>query len=301
VDGVITDGHPTPVHRVGYDGRARLVASVAALVGSTREAGWIVDHTGGDETEALDLAERRAAGEPLQYVLGTWPFRSLELRVDRRVLIPRPETEQVADVALEELARALGVAGRRLDGPGVAVDLGTGSGAIALSLALEGSVTDEGLEVWATDASADALAVAGANLAGLAGAHPDAASRVRLAEGAWFAALPPVLAGRVDLVVANPPYVTESEYARLDPEVRMWEPRSALVARRGAGGVDGMADIEAVVSGAPRWLRKTGALVVEIAPAQAYVSIDAARRVGFSQVDTAYDLAGRLRMLVARR
>ncbi len=283
----------------GAEERERLVAAIAARVGSAQEARWIVDHGGVDRARAL--ADRRAAGEPLQYVLGRWPFRSLELQVDRRVLIPRPETEQVVEVALGELALVLGHGGRRSAGPAMAVDLGTGSGAVALSLAVEGATDGDRLEVWATDASPDALDVARANLADLADADPVAAARVHLAQGRWFAALPPALMGRVDLVVSNPPYVAESDYAGLDPVVRDWEPHSALVSARGAAGVGGMADIEAIVAGAPRWLQSSGALVVEIDPSQAYAAIDAARRAGFSKVDTARDLAGRLRMLVARR
>ena len=287
---------------------AGLAAEVARRVGSQREAAWIVEHVTAGVPDpsvrrdaALALADRRAAGEPLQYVLGTWQFRALELAVDRRVLIPRPETEQVVEVALDELARVAG--GRSDHGPVVAVDLGTGSGAIALSLAVEGAarVAPARLEVWATDRSSDALAVTRANLAGLAGTEPGAAGRVTVVEGDWFDALPDRLARRVDLVVANPPYVSEEEYDGLDPSVRDWEPVGALVAPRGSSGVAGLADVEAVVAGAARWLRPAGALVVELAPAQAYGAIDVARRAGFVRVGTARDLAGRLRMLVAER
>lgn len=298
-----TGGCATPTG----EGRAHLVAEVAQLIGSTREAGWIVDHalvSSGDpeavRVAARSLADRRATGEPLQYVLGTWAFRNLELAVDRRVLIPRPETEQVVEVALGELARLAST--RTPDaGPLVCVDLGTGSGAIALALASEGASSGLPLEVWATDASPDALDVARANAEALASMDPGAAARVTFAQGSWFSALPDGLARRVDLVVANPPYVAEEEYVDLDPSVRDWEPRSALVAPRGRGGVAGMADIEAVVAGAGGWLRRSGALVVELAPSQTYGAIDAARRAGFTRVGTARDLAGRLRMLVAER
>src|SRR5688500_2404619 len=153
------------------------------------------------------MVERRAAGEPLQYVLGAWGFRSLDLYVDRRVLIPRPETEQVVEVALAEL-RALGAA------KPLVVDLGTGSGAIALSIAPEVPTS----QVWATDASPAALAVARANLAGIG----RAAARVRLEHGSWFAALPKLLQGRVDMVISNPPYVADGD--TLPPEVADWEP-----------------------------------------------------------------------------
>ena len=301
-----------------------LTAEVAARVGSAREAAWIVEHvertpgmtgrpprptgrpdrSGGHadaRDAALALADRRAAGEPLQYVLGTWQFRTLELAVDRRVLIPRPETERVVEVALGELARI--AAGRHGTGPLVCVDLGTGSGAIALSLAVEGGGTDLTVpfEVWATDLSADALEVARANLGALEAVDPVAAARVTLARGAWFDALPDRLARRIDLVVSNPPYVSEEEYHGLDPTVREWEPVEALVAPRGGSGVAGAADVEAVVAGAARWLRPFGALVVELAPSQAYGALDMARRAGFPRVGTERDLAGRLRMLVAGR
>ena len=236
-------------------------------------------------------------------MLGRWPFRSLELAVDRRVLIPRPETEQVVEVALAELASLIvghGSPDRAVPGTGpVAVDLGTGSGAIALSLAVEGGEVAPGLVVWATDASADALEVAAWNRDELARRDPEAAGRVRLSAGRWFDALPAEVAGTVDLLVSNPPYVAEAEFARLDPTVSRWEPRDALVAAD-AGGVGGMADIEAVVAGAPHWLRSAGALVVEIDPAQADATLDAVHRAGFARSGTAQDLAGRVRMVVAR-
>ncbi len=264
-------------------------------LGSAQEARWILE-LGGDRWQ--ELADRRLAGEPLQYVLGTWSFRHLDLLVDRRVLIPRPETEQVVEVALAELARIRASSGPDAESP-VCVDLGTGSGAIALSLATEGAAGGGALEVWATDVSVRALAVAGHNrdAVGAGGEHPT----VHLVHGSWFAALPPRLAGRVDLVVSNPPYVPEADFAGLDPSVRDWEPREALVAAPGVGGVAGMAAIEAIVGSAPAWLRPGGCLVVEIDPAQAPAAADTAARSGFARVDIERDLSGRDRMLVARR
>lgn len=225
------------------------------------------------------MVERRRGGEPLQYVLGLWSFRHLELVVDRRVLIPRPETEMVVEVALEELRRLAAV--RPL-----AVDLGTGSGAIAISLALEMPRA----RVWGTDRSEEALAVARANLSGMGAS---VATRVRLSAGDWFAALPPNLAGQVDLIVANPPYVGAGE--ALPAEVAEWEPAGALVA--GPTGVEAVAEI---VAGAPAWLHRPGALVVEIAPHQAGAAGELARGAGFDAVDVRPDLAGRPRALVAR-
>ncbi len=290
-------------------GRAELMADVTATVGSAREATWIVEHVertyqGGTHGEvhahAHALAVRRASGEPLQYVLGTWQFRSLELAVDRRVLIPRPETEQVVESALAELTRMVVARPDNRD-PLVCVDLGTGSGAIALSLALEGPATGKPVEVWATDRSPDAIAVARSNLTSLEVLDPDAARRVTLKVGTWYDALPSLLVGQVDLVVSNPPYVSEEEYGDLDSGVRDWEPIGALVAARGPSGVAGMADVEVVVEGAMRWLRPGGALVVELAPSQACGAIEAARRAGFTRAGNARDLAGRVRMLVAQR
>ncbi|MGA3147808.1 MAG: HemK/PrmC family methyltransferase [Acidimicrobiales bacterium] len=292
------------------ESRWRLVESIAVQLGSTREARWIVDYAGTELAQAM--ADRRGAGEPLQYVLGSWPFRTVELQVDPRVLIPRPETEYMVGVALGELdriCRGSGIGepasgpptGPR--GPGtrrIGVDLGTGSGAIALSLAVEGKTRCPNLDVWATDASTDALDVARANLESLDRVDPEAAGRVRLAHGSWFDALPVGLVGRVDLLVSNPPYVTESEYPDLDPSVREWEPREALVASSGALGAEGMAAIEAIVSGAPRWLARSGAVVIEIAPMLAGASVAAARRAGFTHVVIERDLAGRPRVLVAR-
>ena len=225
------------------------------------------------------MVERRRRGEPLQYVLGLWSFRRLELVVDRRVLIPRPETEVVVEVALAELGR-LGA------GQPLVVDLGTGSGAIAISMALE----VPSARVWGTDRSEEALAVARANLAGMGGR---VAPQVRLAAGNWFAALPPELRGRVDLVVANPPYVGDDE--ELPREVEDWEPRTAL-----RSGPTGLEDVGRIVKEAPTWLSAPGVLVVEIAPHQALAARAMGEEAGFREVEVRRDLTGRDRMLVAR-
>ena len=231
------------------------------------------------------MLARRTAGEPLQYVLGRWGFRRLDLLVDRRVLIPRPETEVVAGVAVEELHRLVPASARR-QVPPLAVDIGTGSGAIALSLADE---VPRAL-VWATDVSADALAVARANLAGTGSL---VGPRVRLLHGPWFDPLPEELRGRVDVIVSNPPYVAAGE--ELPDEVAGWEPAQALVS-----GPTGLEGIEAVVTGATAWLARPGSLVVELAPHQADAAAGLARRAGFDDVVVTDDLAGRERVLVGR-
>jgi release factor glutamine methyltransferase len=232
------------------------------------------------------MLARRAAGEPLQYVLGSWGFRHLDLFLDRRVLIPRPETEIVTEIALAELRRAAAAHAVVVEeGAPRAVDLGTGSGAIALSLAFEHPT----VEVWATDASADALDIARANLAGI-GRH---ARRVRLVQGDWFGALDDALAGTFDLVVSNPPYVAADE--ELPEVVRAWEPATALVP-----GPTGLEAYEVLVAEGRRWLRPTGVLVLEIGAAQgpALRALGAAH--GWAEAEVHPDLTGRDRAVVLR-
>lgn len=226
------------------------------------------------------MCARRADGEPLQYVLGRWAFRSLDLMVDRRVLIPRPETEHVVTVAIDELDR---LGGR--ERATTVVDLGTGSGAIALSIATERVRTS----VWATDSSPDALEVARANLAGTG----RCGARVRLELGDWFDALPEDLLGRVDLIVSNPPYVPDD--AVLGAEVVDWEPAAALF-----GGPDGRRDLDRIVVGSAAWLTDAGALVCELSPEQGDGVARAAERC-FEEVSLVEDLTGRIRAVVARR
>jgi len=227
-----------------------------------------------------DMVERRAVGEPLQYVIGRWGFRTLDLYVDRDVLIPRPETEGIVDIAILELGR-VAPTGR----PAVVVDLGTGSGAIALAFAREVRTA----EVHGVDVSPAALRVARANLAGLG----RDAVRVRLHEGSWYDPLPNAMRGNVHLIVSNPPYIGDDEL--LPDEVADWEPVNALRA-----GPTGLEQIEVVVDGAPAWLTSPGALVVELAPHQAAAAADLARAAGFDEVEVRPDLAGLDRALVAR-
>ena len=285
-------------------------ASTALGPGSGPEARWIVAHALGRlagelvagldgvvEPTAVDavqrLVDRRLAGEPLQYVLGTWEFRTLEVHVDPRVLIPRPETEHVVAIALQELSAQA----RRLAPGGelVAVDLGAGSGVMALSLAAEGAAASPALEVWATDVSAGALEVLAVNLAALARRLPEAGGRVTTAQGSWFEALPRRLAGRVALVVSNPPYVSAREWEALDPEVRDHEPVGALVP-----GPTGLEAIETILSAARRWLAPGGSIVVELAPTQAAAVVARAQGLGYEDAAVRRDLAGRLRVFVAR-
>jgi release factor glutamine methyltransferase len=227
------------------------------------------------------MLARLEAGEPLQYVLGRWGFRRLDLMVDRRVLIPRPETELVVEVAL-------GLA-EDMPSPITCVDLGTGSGAIGLSLAAE--LPLDHACVWMTDRSAEALDVAAANATGIG----RAAAHVRVAHGWWFEALPDELRGHIDLIVANPPYVAAGD-PQLEPSVRDWEPQMALL-----GGPDGLDDITAIAAQAPSWLRPGGWIVMEIGADQGDAVRAVLRDAGFTDVEIRSDLSGRDRIAVARR
>ena len=270
-----------------------LLAETTGVVGERPAARWLCEvASGADRIEdVLDepatqrmvahldaMVARHRAGEPLAYVLGRWSFRHLDLAVDRRVLIPRPETEVVAGVAIE-LARTL-------PPPIVVADLGTGSGAIGLALVDE--LPLEGTTVWLTDASPDALDLARANLAGVG----RRAANGRVAEGDWFAALP---AGTVlDLAVANPPYVADGA-ADLEDAVREWEPHDALFA-----GADGLDAMRAIVDAAPRHVRSGGWLVLEIGADQGAAVAQLLRAGGYVDVAIRPDLAGRDRVAVGR-
>ncbi len=223
------------------------------------------------------MVDRRLAGEPLQYVVGRWSFRTLDLMVDRRVLIPRPETEEVAGWAIGEA--------ERFDAPTV-IDLGTGSGAIGLSVATEVATST----VLLTDVSEDALSVARANLAGIG----RAASRVSVAHGSWFEAVPGELRGTIAVIVSNPPYVGDDE--QLPEVVDRWEPRGAL-----RSGSDGTRDLMMVVDQAAGWLRASGSVVLEMAPAQTDAVAAQARRSGFTEVEVRSDLTGTPRSVIARK
>ncbi|MSR35963.1 MAG: peptide chain release factor N(5)-glutamine methyltransferase [Gemmatimonadetes bacterium] len=228
------------------------------------------------------LLQRRARREPLQYVVGRAAFRHLDLAVDPRVLIPRPETEVLVDAVLE-WARARGDGeAEGLD----ALDLGTGSGCIALALLTEGSFR----RVVATDASVDALVVAGANAA-----TAGVASRWDGRLGRLFE---PLATGeRFHVVVSNPPYVARSEAGELDPEVRDWEPAAALF-----GGPEGLDVLDALVAGAGERLNAGGLLALEIGLGQADRVAALIRATGaFGEPRGRRDLTGRPRILLAER
>lgn len=275
----------------------QLWAETAAAVGDRNRARWLCEvasaSVDGDEflarldepaTERMvshldTMVARYRTGEPLQYVLGEWSFRHITLSIDRRVLIPRPETELVAEIAIGLAARCEPT--RRV------ADLGTGSGAIGLSMAYE--LPRRGTEVWITDVSVDAIDVARANLAGIG----PAAANVRVAHGSWFEALPEDV--QFDVIVSNPPYVAVGS-PDLDAGVGEWEPASALFA-----GDDGLDDIRVLAAGAPDRLRPGGALVLEIGADQGRAVDDVLREAGLVDVEIRRDLSNRDRIALARR
>lgn len=224
------------------------------------------------------LLRRRAAHEPLQYITGTKGFRYLELAVDSRVLIPRPETEMLAGRAVDII--------RARPGRAVVVDVGTGSGCIALSLARE----CPDAAIYATEISMDALEVARAN-----------ARRLQLEEAVSFCpgdlldALNSELAGGIDLIVCNPPYVKEDDFPFLPPEVREHEPRIALVA-----GPSGIEVHLRLMGQAPRWLAPGGRLLLEGAEDQVHWLESEAARSGYTAAEVYPDLNGRPRMVEMR-
>ena len=227
--------------------------------------------------------ERRAAGEPLQYVTGEMPFRHLVLKVRQGVFIPRPETEVLVDEVLAALPPAIpGAAGG--SGP-VVVDLCTGSGAVALSVAQE----RPDARVFATELAPQIADVARENAA-----RCGLAERVTVLTGDLFAPLPAELAGQVDVVAANPPYIPTADLPDLPAEVAGFEPRLAL-----DGGVDGLDSVRRIVDDAGAWLRPGGTLVVETDTSCAK---DAARLVAawYEGTRVVSDLTGRDRVVTGR-
>lgn len=226
-------------------------------------------------TVLRQLLRRRAAGEPLQYITGSAGFFKGELLVGPGVLIPRPETERLVEVALD-----------RYPGAGPILDLCTGSGAIALALA--GELPEA--EIVATDISPDALSWAERNRDRYA---PGTGATVRFLSGDLFA---PVGDRRFALITANPPYVTDAEFAALPPEIRNHEPAGALVA-----GVDGLDLVRRIAEGAPSHLLPGGWLVCEIGETQAAAVTECFTAAGLCEPEIIRDYNQRDRVVAAQR
>ena len=218
---------------------------------------------------------RRAQHEPLQYIVGEMEFFGAKLKVDRRALIPRPETERLVEL--------VGLSGMAL-APTKILDLGTGSGAIALALAL----LFPAAAITAVDRSEDALALARENAAATG-----LAERVTFLASDWFAAVP---AGPFEIIVANPPYLSAEETAQTAPEVRGFEPLAALTAAE-----DGLADLARIIREAPRFLAPGGLLALETGVAHHARLLALAAAAGFSRTESKQDLSGRDRYFFAFR
>jgi release factor glutamine methyltransferase len=216
------------------------------------------------------LVRRRACGEPIQYIFGCWEFDGLMLRVDRRALIPRPETEELASL-LVEVCRPP---------PERILDLGTGSGAIAVALANRWRES----RVTAVDLDPGALQLARENAlqCGLEG-------RFEWMQSDWFAAV----TGRFGLIVANPPYLSVDEWESAQPEVREHEPRQALVAENG-----GRADLERIIADAPAFLEPSGCLALETGVGHHPALAEAARERGYGTWKSRKDISGRDRFFL---
>lgn len=231
-------------------------------------------HALDDETAVAysTLCRRRLAGEPLQYIEGSVPFGGVELAVDPRVLIPRPETELLWEMIVTEVEK-----------PALIVDLCTGSGALAVSLAH----SFPGAEVWASELSSEAAQLAATN------ADANHVS-VAVAIGDLFEPLPGRLQGSVDLFVSNPPYVSSNEFDLLPPDVRNWEPQIALV-----GGQTGLECIGRIAAELPIWIRSGGRFYIEIGETQG-AEVGRMFTDGWADLAVRQDLAGKDRFVVGR-
>lgn len=224
------------------------------------------------------LVRRRGQREPLQYVLGETEFFGLKLKTDRRALIPRPETEQLVELVIARQSPEAA--------PARILDLGTGTGAIALALARRYPEA----QVTAVDRSADALALAveNAELTALSG-------RVAWVESDWFEALP--AQAQFDLIVANPPYLSADDTAQTEPEVRQHEPAGALT----TGDPEGLEDLRKIMLGACGRLTPGGMLALETGIAQHPALLQLATDAGLREAESIRDLSGRDRFVIARR
>lgn len=228
------------------------------------------------------LVKRRAQREPLQHILGTVEWGGLTLKCDKRALVPRPETEELLELVLEK-GKALGGAG---EGSAARVlDLGTGTGALALALAKTWAMA----RVTAVDASEEALALARENAAATG-----LVERVAFLKSDWFAALPEDAV--FEVIVSNPPYLTDEEVAAAEPEVRVFDPRSALVAPDA-----GLADLRTIIAGAAPRLAPGGLLALETGVAQHEALLAELAKAGLVEGESRKDLSGRPRFVLARR
>lgn len=256
--------------------RREAAALWSSLAGCSPGAAWIERDSPAAPAMVDAFREavaRRAAGAPAAYATGRAAFRTLDLAVDRRALIPRPETEGLVELVLRWSSGKPG---------GVAADIGTGTGCIALALAMEGRFE----RVIATDSSVEAAALARENVARV---RPGVPVEVRVGD-----LLAPLAADRCRVIVANPPYLTEGEWATLDPAVREFEPKAAL-----ASGPDGLAATRALLGEARAMLEPGGLLALEIDERRSAAVRALAHDAGWGHVTIHQDLFGRPRYALA--
>jgi release factor glutamine methyltransferase len=272
----------TSIHAALQGARQSIPLSEARLLLGTlleKNLAWLEAHRDDELPEAIvprfvDWVTRRAAGEPVAYLLGSREFYGRDFAVSPAVLIPRHETELLVELALSKLSKLTKNASPSL------LDLGTGSGCIAITLALETPYA----QVTAVDASSQALAVAQQNAATL-----DA--RVEFREGSWFE---PLSGSRFDVIVSNPPYIKADDPHLAQGDVR-FEPPSAL-----ASGPDGLADIRAIIATAPSYLKSGGWLLFEHGYDQAEAMVVVMEQGGFSAIEQHRDLAGIVRVTLGQ-
>jgi release factor glutamine methyltransferase len=221
------------------------------------------------------MVRRRGQREPLQYIVGETEFSGLVLKVDRRALIPRPETELLIEL----------IAARHQEPPKTILDLGTGSGAICLALA---KLYPES-SVIGVDTSEEALALAGENAV-----KNQLEQRVSFLRSSWFSGVEP--SARFDLVVANPPYLSLEETAEATPEVRDFEPKQALTPTSG----DDRSDLRTIIAEAPSYLTVGGWLALETGIGQHAELVPLVKAAGFIEVESLLDLTGRDRFILAK-
>ena len=226
-----------------------------------------------------ELIRRRGTREPLQHIVGSTSFAGLEMAVNRHVLIPRPETELLAERAAQFLAGAAG------GGSPAALDFGTGSGCLAIYLAVKCPAA----RITACDISAEALQVAGQNAA----AH-GVAERIAFRHGDGLAALPP--GAKYDLIVSNPPYLRRADVPTLEPEVREYDPPAALV-----GGEDGLEFHRLLAGGCPALLQPGGRLMLEFADGQSPALAEVLKKQNWIVEAVERDYSRTERFLIARQ
>jgi release factor glutamine methyltransferase len=277
---------------------ARLVE--AQVASPTVDARWLVEAASGHDPRAspaeeltplaasrlMELLGRRVAREPLQLIVGSTAFRTLDIACAPGVFVPRPETEILAGFAIDAARAAVAARGHAH-----VLEPCCGTGAVALSVAAE----VEHASVHAADISEAAVQLARTNLAALRGRGASVGGRVEFDQGDLLDTFDRALWGRVDVLVSNPPYLPAGDLATLPSEVAAHDPHAALF-----GGVDGHELVDALIRAAPNWLAPDGTLLLELDVRRGTEAVDAAQQAGLRDARLGHDLTGAARFLIAR-